>query len=441
MQKPRGTCAAEAVGMRIGIQAWGSEGDIRPLLALAGGLRAAGHDVTVAVTSVNNKDYSLLSRAMDLKYIKVHEHISCDMPALLKAVLNIRSSAYFLKVLLAELFCPFVDEIYEVAKELCKTCDLVIGHFLVYPVHIAAIKSRTPFISVTLWPDLVPSSRRPSAWLPDLGPAFNRLGWKFSWWMLEMGLRKEVRRFWIKEGLSPSRHIVRDALFPETLNLIPVSPVLYEKQPSWANRHRIAGFFDLPDSAEPWTMPAGLREFLNSGEPPVYMTLGPYQGLDEEPNLRLMVSAARRANCRALIQTRLQKYLVRPSEPLIYFTGEIPHRQVFPHCAAVVHHGGMGTIHSATRAGCPSVVVAFTAEQLSWAARLRRLGIAGKALHHRRTTPRRLARSIRFVLDSPAIGKRAAELAEAMRKEDGVARAVELIERHLTPEAVKVKKG
>jgi len=29
--------------MRIGLQTWGSEGDIRPLLALAGGLQSAGH--------------------------------------------------------------------------------------------------------------------------------------------------------------------------------------------------------------------------------------------------------------------------------------------------------------------------------------------------------------------------------------------------------------
>ncbi len=38
--------------MNIGIQTWGSEGDVRPFLALAAGLRAAGHDVTLAVTRV-----------------------------------------------------------------------------------------------------------------------------------------------------------------------------------------------------------------------------------------------------------------------------------------------------------------------------------------------------------------------------------------------------
>ncbi len=36
--------------MKIGIQTWGSDGDVRPFIALAAGLRAAGHDVTVAAT-------------------------------------------------------------------------------------------------------------------------------------------------------------------------------------------------------------------------------------------------------------------------------------------------------------------------------------------------------------------------------------------------------
>jgi sterol 3beta-glucosyltransferase len=42
--------------MKIGIQTWGSDGDILPFLALAEGLQAAGHQVTVAFTSVDKKD-------------------------------------------------------------------------------------------------------------------------------------------------------------------------------------------------------------------------------------------------------------------------------------------------------------------------------------------------------------------------------------------------
>lgn len=48
--------------MRIGVQTWGSDGDIRPFIALANGLARRGHEVSLAITSVDNKDYSMVGR-------------------------------------------------------------------------------------------------------------------------------------------------------------------------------------------------------------------------------------------------------------------------------------------------------------------------------------------------------------------------------------------
>ena len=59
--------------MKIGIQTWGSDGDIRPFIALAGGLSSAGHDVTLAYASVDNKDYVTLANTMNYNAFKVHE--------------------------------------------------------------------------------------------------------------------------------------------------------------------------------------------------------------------------------------------------------------------------------------------------------------------------------------------------------------------------------
>ena len=53
--------------MRIGIQPWDTDGEIRPFIALAGGLSSAGHDVTIAVTSADNKDYSDLGEVLDFR--------------------------------------------------------------------------------------------------------------------------------------------------------------------------------------------------------------------------------------------------------------------------------------------------------------------------------------------------------------------------------------
>jgi sterol 3beta-glucosyltransferase/vancomycin aglycone glucosyltransferase len=63
--------------MRIGIQTWGTEGDVRPFIALAGGLSAAGHDVTLAVTEITNKQFTAFGER--LKFAIRHVgHIHCD---------------------------------------------------------------------------------------------------------------------------------------------------------------------------------------------------------------------------------------------------------------------------------------------------------------------------------------------------------------------------
>ena len=57
--------------MRIALQTWGSDGDVRPLVALAAGLKAAGHVPTLVVTSVDDKDYRPVCTALgvDLRMV------------------------------------------------------------------------------------------------------------------------------------------------------------------------------------------------------------------------------------------------------------------------------------------------------------------------------------------------------------------------------------
>ena len=105
----------------------------------------------------------------------------------------------------------------------------------------------------------------------------------------------------------------------------------------------------------------------------------------------------------------------------------LPHGLVFPKCAAVVHHGGAGTSQAATLAGVSSIVVAHIAEQKSWGAELKRIGVAPGILVRKNLTNKTLANKIKIVLGSLEMQERAKEIGKSMRKEDGVRKAVELI--------------
>jgi UDP:flavonoid glycosyltransferase YjiC (YdhE family) len=49
--------------MKIGMQTWGSHGDIRPFLALAEGLQAAGNEVYLVITCVDSAAYEAIESA------------------------------------------------------------------------------------------------------------------------------------------------------------------------------------------------------------------------------------------------------------------------------------------------------------------------------------------------------------------------------------------
>jgi sterol 3beta-glucosyltransferase len=110
-----------------------------------------------------------------------------------------------------------------------------------------------------------------------------------------------------------------------------------------------------------------------------------------------------------------------------FVVGDTPHSWLFPRVSVVMHHGGSGTTHSAARAGVPSVVVPFAADQFFWADRLRRLGVASGAVRAGRVRAAALARGIAFA-ESAEARFRAAALGARMATENGLEKAVSVIE-------------
>ena len=121
--------------MRIGIQTWGSDGDINPFVALAGGLSAAGHEVTLALTSAERKSYRHYGESLGFRIVEAG-HIGRDEPELFEIARRVHEEANPLKqldLILETMFEPGVEIITEVAGELCRENDLLIGHFIVHP--------------------------------------------------------------------------------------------------------------------------------------------------------------------------------------------------------------------------------------------------------------------------------------------------------------------
>lgn len=413
--------------MKIGIQTWGSNGDIRPMLALADGLQKAGHTVTLVASSIDNHSYHAICAQLGIGYRQIPEHIDFDMQGFAQRSFRM-NPLQWLRALLDEAFFPYEQAVYQAAQQLVADNDAVIGHHFLYPLKLAALQQQKPFFSVTLCHAAIPDPALPPFSFPDLGYAINKLSWRLLDVLFNWALKKPLTRLWLEAGQTPPANMLSELLTSQQLNLVAVDPWFCSSVENWQPHHQVCGFLNLTEDAQHWTMPTGLAEFLDNGEAPVYMTFGSLQQAVPDWSMELFLEAAALAGCRAIIQTSAARYPAGSQIGQVYFIGRHPHQPLFKHCAAIVHHGGAGTSHAATLAGCPSVVVPFMDEQLFWARQLQSRGLAAKPLPAKKVTAAALAKEIRTVLASKSIRNNAKQASLSMQSQDGVARAVQLLE-------------
>ncbi len=421
--------------MKIGLHTWGSDGDIRPFVALAGGLSAAGNEVTLAVVSVDGKDYTSLGEAggFSVRHIVIPGNSLEKRRAFAIQLFGVKNTFKQLAALLKEFFDPVADEMFTEAEKLCAENDAVIGHFIMHPLRAAAELSRTKHITVALNHSIIPSKYITPMGLPYLGEWMNPIYWWGVSKALDSYLLSPLNRFRANKGLPPEGSVIGGAAESRLLNLVAVSPAICQQPPDWEKHHHVCGFFNIPETNEYWEMPSGLERFLDAGPPPVYMTFGSMSSFDPAPEetARMMYDAALLAGCRAIIQSTPAGFAALPEHKAVLRIGWAPHKYIFPHCAAVVHHGGAGSTQSAMRHGCPSIVVEHFGDQPFWGSELMRIVVALKTLHRRGLTARRFASRIRETLDSNRLRVRVRELGARMKHEDGVGNAVELVMENL----------
>lgn len=411
---------------KVGIQTWGSNGDVRPLLALADGLRQAGHQVAIVVSSIDNRDYLEICRRLNIKYRQIPRQMDFDLPAFAERTYKMNTIQWLI-ALLESAFFPHEQEMYQAAQQLASENDLLIAHHFLYPLKIAAIKQDKPYVSATYCHGAIPTKTSPPFQFPNLGAFLNRQQWKFLDVTFDWALKKRLSRLWLQEGLPRFKHVYQGLLTSDLLNLVAVDPVLCPERDEFAPIHQVCGFLNLPSYAEDWIIPDALQVFINAGELPVYMTFGSLQQAVPEWSMELFISAARKAGCRAIIQTSSKKYPADSQLQNIYFIGKHPHQPLFRQCAAVVHHGGAGTTQSASRSGCPSIVIPFMDEQLFWGCQLQKIGLAGKPLPSRKANSANLAERISAILSTKSFKQKAESVAKQMQSHDGVNEAVKLI--------------
>src|SRR6185295_12492284 len=107
--------------------------------------------------------------------------------------------------------------------------------------------------------------------------------------------------------------------------------------------------------------------------------------------------------------------------------GFAPFQKLFPHCAAVVHHGGIGTVANAMAAGVPQLIHPQCFDQIDNGMRVKRLG-AGDCLRVKRSSGKKIAAALAGLMTEET-RTRCRELMTRFDKVDAFAGSAGLLEK------------
>lgn len=420
--------------MRVFIFTLGTRGDVQPYVALGQGLLEAGHEVTLCtddrfrpllaehgVPAAAFND--LFSQLIDSRSgQEVMEHAGTAGALIRRLPQLLRLSARMQQALM--------EDGWRAAEE--ARPDLVVYHPKAFGgPHFAERLGRPAVMAVPL-PMLVPTGEFPVLGFPrlPLGPRYHRATYAVLGRMMGLISGKYIARWRQAHGLPP-RTGRRDWLLDGDGRRIPVLHA-YSRHvgpvPSdWPPEAQATGFWFL-DRAAGWQPDRALEAFLAAGPSPVYVGFGSMTGQRARERATLVVQALKLAGVRGILARGWGGLLAEQAPDHVHLIGEVPHDWLFPRMAAVVHHGGAGTTAAGLRAGRPSVICPFMADQPFWGRCVQERGCGPAPIPQRRLTAPRLAAAIREAVDNPTHRKRAAAVGAALRSEDGVGTAIARLE-------------
>ncbi|WP_028938470.1 glycosyltransferase [Pseudonocardia spinosispora] len=412
--------------MRVLLLAVGSQGDVRPLVALAERLQRDGHEPTVAAPPL----FRPLAIAAGVPFAA----LDVGMMALAATMSDSHGPLHFARLArsLGGLAGEAITSAWAVARN--SGADVVVHHPVLPLGQHLAERLGVPAVIATPLPALTPTALFAApVWSNTvrLPASVNRASYRMASLQAGLWARGAIDRWRSTSPELPRRPGRHDPTrCPSDSATVPVlhgfSPRVLPRPADWPDTAHVTGYWNLATRAN-WTPPRKLAAFLDDGEPPVYIGFGSMP-IREPGGLGALVERTMsRLGRRAIVASGYHGLRGMASTDDMLMLRHVPHDWLFPRVAAVVHHGGAGTTGAAASAGRPQVICPVGTDQPFWADRMHGLGVSARAPRLRSLTGPSLERALSEVLEDEELRRRARKLGRHLRAEDGTGRAVRLL--------------
>jgi vancomycin aglycone glucosyltransferase len=398
--------------VRVLLTAWGSRGDVEPLVGLAVALRALGAQARVCAPP-------------DEEFAKLLERVGVPLVPLGPTV---RSVVAGTKPPTAEdafrLAPALVAARFDTLGAAAEGCDALLAtglmpagardvaeklgiHYVLACFHLLGLPSRH-----------FPPGARPGTPSPR-DETDNRVLWEQDAQRVNALYGAALNRHRAAIGLPPVDN-VRDHVLTSQPWLA-ADATLCPSQGMTDLDVVQTGAWILPDDRP---LPGELEAFLDAGVPPVYVGFGSMAAHATKDIAKVVIEAVRAQGRRVVLARGWAELGPTDDVDDCFVVGEVNQQALFRRVAAVVHHGGAGTTTTAARAGASQVIVPRIADQPYWAARVAELGI-GVAHDDPSPTTESLSAALTTVL-TPETRARARAVAGTIRT-DGATVAAKLL--------------
>ncbi|KAG9091707.1 hypothetical protein FRC06_000445 [Ceratobasidium sp. 370] len=437
----------DAPRMNVNIMIVGSRGDVQPYLALGQRLQQHGHVVRLAT----HETFRQMVKDAGLRFFNIggdpHELMSYMVrnPGLIPGLESLKNGDIGKKQrMVAEIlegcYLSCIEPDAEQDGGATFAADAIISNPPTFAhIHCAEALGIPLLLSFTMPWCATASFPHPLVNIKQSNKTEPRMANYYSYGLVDFmtwqGLGHTINKFRMKRlnlpylGTQSAVGILERCGVPWTYCL---SPALVPKPSDWMSHIDVVGFYFL-DLAKGYTPPKGLQEFLDAGEPPIYIGFGSIVLDDPQQITRSVLAAITQSGVRAIISPGwggLDEGMIKAAGPNVYALGNVPHDWLFERVSAVCHHGGAGTTAIGLRCGKPTIIVPFFGDQPWWASQIARRGAGPPPIHPKQLTAEALAVAIRIALSRETRGA-AMRVGEVIRQEDGATNGVKSFHRHL----------
>lgn len=410
--------------MKVLLTAFGSTGDVYPIIAYGRALVERGHQVLFATPPL----YEPEVRKAGLEFFSVPPYWNQEEFAAFMARQNKTPLPMLQLRNLYKASLEFIGELFDKLDAALKNCDVMIASYMFPSFGRVAQLQNKPFAVFYFCHNFIPTSKfplegfpRPPRGLPlKLKEAYNRRTWTLANDLIDNSINHLLSPFIEERHLEPFYGWLTN---PAPLGIVAVSEVLKDRRGIEDPRYKFTGYLRWQAAEDP-KMEKELTEFC-AGEMVPVLNFGSISFPKAEQLMRRFCKHWPRGK-KFILQNGWVKFTLPEERPEIKIIGKMSHDQLLKFASMVVHSCGAGITATVMYAGKPHIGVPHFADQPFFASEIERLGIGIKIPKTR--WPEKLAVAVREIEETPKYRLAAEGLMPKVRAEDGPRKSVEVLE-------------